>query len=165
MQPKAVNGARVLLFDRLIDQDPGAKKENRPYRVYDRQQLMQSVMTELSRLLNTRRNSSEPLSPGRATVLDYGVPDFASFNAASPTERERLKALIESTIMIFEPRIANPHVEFVEAANNRQSLTGTIYGSLRIGLLTEPVSFPVVFRAESGDIEILSPPMEESAPR
>jgi len=110
MQPKQMEGSRALLFDRLVDENPGEKKEHTSYRVYDRDGLMQSVQRELVRLLNTRRSASHILAPSKATVLDYGIPDFSSYSAASPTDRQTLSSLISSAIAAFEPRLQSVRV-------------------------------------------------------
>lgn len=165
MQPKQMEGSRVLLFDRLVDENPGEKKEHTSYRVYDRDGLMQSVQRELVRLLNTRRSASHILAPSKATVLDYGIPDFSSYSAASPTDRQTLSSLISSAIAAFEPRLQSVRVELLESTKNYRSVDGTIYGMLRIGILMEPVAFPVLLHRESGVIEILAPPKLEEAAR
>ena len=162
MQPKQMEGSRVLLFDRLIDEDPGVKKEPRSYRVYDREGLMQSVQRELARLLNTRRISNTVLDPLKATVLDYGIPDFSSLSAASPTDRQHLSTLITSAIVAFEPRLQNVRVELTESTIDHRAVDGVIAGMLRIGTLLEPVAFPVLLHRESGMIEILDPPFAEN---
>ncbi len=163
MQPKQIEGSRVLLFDRLVDEDPGAKKERISYRVYDREGLMQSVQRELIRLLNTRRAENFVLDPLKATVLDYGIPDFSSYSAASPTDRQQLTRLIASAVTAFEPRLQNVRVELLESSSDHRSVDGAIYGMLRIGVLLEPVAFPVVLHRESGAIEILAAPDKKEA--
>lgn len=161
MQPKPINGSRVLLFDRLVDENPGSKKERQPYRVHDRQGLMRSVQQELVRLLNTRRPENAMLDPSKMTVLDYGVPDFSSYSATSPSERQKLASLVVAAITAFEPRLQDVHIEFVESRKDHMSVDGIIQGTLRIGNLMEPVAFPVLLYKESGIVEILRPPEDK----
>jgi type VI secretion system lysozyme-like protein len=153
-----MDGSRVLLFDRLVDENPGEKKELRSYRVLDREGLIQSVQRELARLLNTRRTSSAVLDPTTATVLDYGIPDFSSLSAASPTDRQQLASLISSAIAAFEPRLASVRVELSPSILDHRAVDGVISGLLKIGPLMEPIAFPVLLHRESGAIEILAAP-------
>lgn len=153
-----MEGSRVLLFDRLVDENPGEKKELRSYRVLDRNGLIQSVQRELARLLNTRRNSSAILDPAKATVLDYGIPDFSALSAASPTDCQQLSSLIASAITAFEPRLVSVRVELTASIIDHRAVNGVIYGLLKIGPLMEPVAFPVLLHRESGTIEILAAP-------
>ena len=162
MQPKQMQGSRVLLFDRLADENPEAKKERVSYRVYDRDGLRTSVQRELMRLLNTRRAQSDVLDPARATVLDYGISDFSAFSAASPSDRQTLSRLLTTAIAAFEPRLLNARVELSATESDQRSVDGVITGQLRIGEELEPVAFPVLLRRESGSVEILEPPSLEA---
>ncbi len=163
MQPKPMEGSRVLLFDRLVDENPGEKKELRSYRTHDRNGLVQSVQRELVRLLNTRRNSTSVFDPLKATVLDYGIPDFSSLSAASPTDRQQLSSSIASAIAFFEPRLQGVQVELSESVEDHRAVDGVISGMLKIGVLMEPVAFPVLMHRESGSIEILAAPQVSDA--
>ena len=51
-EPKPIEGARALLFDRLVDVSPEWDEHER--RILNRDQLKASVRRELERLLNTR---------------------------------------------------------------------------------------------------------------
>ncbi len=163
MQPKQMQGSRVLLFDRLVDENPEAKKERISYRVYDREGLRQSVQRELMRLLNTRRAQSDVLDPAKATVLDYGIPDFSALSAASTTDRQYLTRILTTAIAAFEPRLLHARVELSATESDQRSVDGVITGQLRIGEELEPVAFPVLLRRESGSVEILEPPSLEAS--
>ena len=83
----------------------------------------ESVLAELSRLLNTRRHR-QPYLP-QANVLDYGLPDWSAVGSHNAEQQARLLRMIQSTIQQYEPRLKNVRVEAVEntAAQNaaRQS--------------------------------------------
>ena len=49
-------GARALLFDMLVDENPGQLSESNPFRFFTVEQLQQSVIKEVTDLLNTRRS-------------------------------------------------------------------------------------------------------------
>lgn len=158
MQPRKIATSRVLLFDRLIDEAPGEAREAHPYRLYDRRQLIDSVVLELSRLLNTRR-ATKSLGPGEElTVVDYGLRDFASLSSMSPTDREQLALEIARTIEAFEPRLKSVRVYWMEPkADNPRILSAWIEGVLCLGSLTESVSFPLAMEFSGGNAEVLPP--------
>ncbi len=72
--------ARAPLFDRLVDGAPDDRWEDQAYRTLDRAGLRQSVIHEVSRLLNTRCPiAAETLTTVPRDTLNYGVPDLAHF--------------------------------------------------------------------------------------
>jgi type VI secretion system protein ImpF len=142
---KSTEGARALLFDRLTDANPSEPVEQQPLRVLTVGEVRESVQRELSRLLNTRSPTPPEELEGREwTVLDWGLPDYSGWYTRSAPSRDRLARLIERTIRAFEPRMKEPRV-FVEAQEgNERGLAVHIEGTIRVGTLLEPVSFPLV---------------------
>lgn len=150
--PKHVEGARALLFERLVDLEPERRGvEDEPFRVHNVRQLRESVRRELEQLLNTR--CSVPLRPpsgaGRS-VIDYGLPDFSSLSAASGDDQNLLQELIRSTVSFFEPRLRGVEVTVEQLPRHEQGLAVTIGGVLAVGDVLEPVSFPVYLKAGAG---------------
>lgn len=141
---KSTEGARALLFDRLVDFDPASQVEQQPLRVLDAEGLRQSVHRELERLLNTRSPTPpEELESKEWTVLDWGLADYTGWYTRSAPAQLRLARLIEATIRAFEPRLIDPTVRVERQDPNDRTLAVWIEGSLRIGTLLEPVAFPL----------------------
>jgi type VI secretion system lysozyme-like protein len=162
MQPHKIAASRVLLFDRLIDEDPGQSKESYPFRVYSREQLVVSIARELSRLLNTRCPLPRGENGGERTVLDYGLRDFSSLSASSPTDRDTMAREIKATIEAFEPRLKDVSILWAEVTTGQQQqLSANIQGKMQLGALMEPVSFPILLHASTGEAEILPPQVAE----
>ncbi|MCX6598758.1 MAG: type VI secretion system baseplate subunit TssE [Acidobacteria bacterium] len=141
-EPRSRRGARAPLFDRLSDFHPAALSEVAPLRVYTQRQLIASVCREISRLLNTRsglRGAHQLAAQG--TVLDYGLPDFTSWIAASGVDRERMEAAIAQRIMAHEPRLREVKVSLEGNPDNPQSLFGVIRAVLQVGKVPDPVRF------------------------
>src|SRR4029077_11608679 len=98
LEPKVRAGARILLFDRLVDTEPESQKEVRPLRILDKAGLKESVRRELGRLLNTR--CPIPLAPlAERTVINYGIPDFSSLSPHSMDDRNRLEQWMREAIV------------------------------------------------------------------
>jgi len=155
--PKPVAGGRALLFERLADDEPRSPEEEaQPFRVLDVRALRESVRAELSRLLNTRRHGRRggAADGGAMTVLDYGLPDFSSLSAASGEDQRRLAAEVAAAVAAFEPRLRDVRVRVERVAGADRSLALRVEATLSVGLVAEPVSFPVLVRARTAEAEV-----------
>ncbi len=142
----STEGARALLFDRLVDHERHEPVEEHPLRVLSAEGLRASIQSELQRLLNTRSPTpaEELEAEGREwTVLDWGLPDYTGWYSRSTDARARLGRLMEATIEAFEPRLLDPRVTVEENGENERGLYVWIEGEVKIGTLREPVSFPL----------------------
>jgi type VI secretion system protein ImpF len=178
-QLKPIAGARVLLFDRLVDLHPEADEGQRPFRILDREQLKASVRRELGRLLNTRCSIPlDRLGETERSVVNYGIPDFSSLSAHNADDRALIGSIIAKTIAAFEPRLREVRVD-VEPIGDRESaairqtqcehdifemdesgpgseggLLVFIEALMAVDLFNEPVSFPVLLNSKNGAAEI-----------
>lgn len=143
--------ARASLLDRLVDDEPDAAAELRLRRVLTRDELMESVRSELARLLNTRLGPMR--NAGARTVLEYGVVDYTAFYPANQENRRRLARMMEASIETFEPRLRSPRVQ-VDAAPEQHGLVVRIEGILVSESVREPVSFPIAIRHRDAPIEV-----------
>jgi type VI secretion system lysozyme-like protein len=156
-EPKPIKGAKALLFERLVDEDPYTPFEARPFRIYDTRGVLASVQRELMRLLNTRCPSRTKAGmPQDGTILDYGIPDFSYRSAASETDARELARVLENAITAYEPRLRQVHVEASPAPGNQSAVVGVISAMLVVGAINEPVSFPLVLSLKSGAAELMS---------
>lgn len=97
--------------------------------------LKDSIVRELDALLNTRAG----LAPGRlaawpqarASVLDYGLADFAAFSLASSEDRAAICASLEAAIERHEPRLVNVSATLETATSGVNRLHFTIDATLR----------------------------------
>ena len=150
--PKPVEGGRALLFERLADSGPRSHEEEaQPFRVLDVGALKESVRRELGRLLNTRRHARPRAGEDGMTVLDYGLPDFSPLSASSGDDQNRLAAEVAAAIAAFEPRLSGVRVRAERLHGEDRALLLRVEGRLAVGTLAEPVSFPVLVRAKSGE--------------
>lgn len=152
--PKPVEGGRALLFERLSDAEPRTREEEaQPFRVLDVRALKESVRRELGRLLNTRRHARSGPGAGEngMTVLDYGIPDFSPLSATSGDDQQRLASEVAAAVTAFEPRLSGVRVTVERLRSEDRALLLRIEGRLAVGRVAEPVSFPVLVRAKSGE--------------
>lgn len=150
--------ATVSVLDRLIDTDP-----TNPYEApLTRAQSVRTVKTSLRRdlewLLNARRIAVEPpvgLREVNRSVYMFGLPDLTSFAISSTSERQRLLRMLQNTIRIFEPRLANVRIIPLEAADtNRHTLSFRIEGMLLMDPAPEHVSFDTVLELANGEYNV-----------
>ena len=152
-EPKPIQGAKALLFERLVDEDPHTPGEAQPFRIYGVAALRASVGRELMRLLNTRcPRLGGVVNEADRTILDYGIPDFAHLSAGSDTDTQQLARILERTIAIYEPRLRNVRVTVERSRMSQSAVVGSIEGMLVVGNVNEPVSFPLLLALKSGEV-------------
>lgn len=139
-----VDGARAPLFDRLVDHEPDRPSEPRPFRVLDRDGVLNSVIAEVDRLLNTRCPFDRATVASRErTVLEYGLPDMANYYSENQEDQQSLCTAVRQTIEAYEPRLKNVQVTMSSVDRRSQHIELHIGGQLSVGRLLEPVSFPI----------------------
>lgn len=146
-QPKPIAGARIPLFERLVDQDLQQASEPNPLRVHHREELRESVRREVARLLNTRCPVREDRN---GSVIDYGLPDFSWMTAASGDDRRQLAETIARKVTAYEPRLRQVRVALERDPEDPRALIGTIEGVLVVETIQEPVSFPLLLHNKTG---------------
>jgi type VI secretion system protein ImpF len=95
------------VLDRLLDDSPPTAAARPRSRAQQLAELRNAVRRDLEALLNAhQRCVSAP--PGLAelprSLLEYGIADFLTLNAAAGSARERYRASVEAAIRRFEPR-------------------------------------------------------------
>jgi type VI secretion system protein ImpF len=159
MARKPANSAvTVSVFDRLIDQDRKVRSEAAPTRLQSMRELKASLRRDLEWLLNTRQPLDPP--PEGATELErslytYGLPDVTSMSVSSADDRKRLTRMMETALLHFEPRLANPKVKFVPGGEGKtHMLRFVIEGLLRVDPAPEYVTFDTVLETVIGAYEV-----------
>lgn len=103
-------GLRPSILDRIIDPESEGTSWRRGYSV---EQMIEAVRRDLEELLNSHRTAlaiSEELAEVRKSIVAYGMPDLASYEACDPNSTRRICAAIEEAIATFEPRLAQVQV-------------------------------------------------------
>lgn len=153
-EPRLIAGARALLFERLVDQQPHQREEAQPFRVLTRAALRESVRREVERLLNTRCPFPDGFLPGERTVIDYGLADFSALSPASEPDRRLLAQELTRAIEAYEPRLQHVRVLIEPDPQNGNRGIGRIQAQLVVGRFQEPVSFPLLIRPREGIAEL-----------
>ena len=154
MEEREINVRRPL-FDRLVDSEPRDPHEVRPLRTLDRAGLKQSVRRELEQLFNTRcPEPAHRISTNDRTVIDYGIPDLASYSPQNQDHRVELAEIIRRAATAYEPRLADIRVRVVPIAGRDLALAVRIEAAVIIAGVPEAVSFEVVLRMDEGKANV-----------
>lgn len=125
------------LLDRLTDYSPMEKTESREQRVMSYRQLRQSVLRDISWLLNTTAfEALKDLSAApyvARSVINYGIPALSGTNFSS-VDAGVLERKLKQAIVDFEPRILadSLRIEIIIASEqmSHNSLSFKIEGDL-----------------------------------
>jgi type VI secretion system protein ImpF len=148
----------IPVLDRLIDLEPGNQTENPPSRSQSERLLKRAVRRDLEWLLNSRRISDpadEGLKEVNRSAYMYGLPDLSALTMATSGDRNKLVRQIVAAINLFEPRLANVRLAWVEtpdAAKGEVRLR--IEAMLRMDPSPEPISFDTFIELKSGNCRL-----------
>ena len=151
-EPRPSRRLRAPLFDRLTAPVDPVREAVEPMRSHELASAFESVRCDLQRLLNTRTRPGHSPAQGQSlTATEYGMPDFSHVSAADVLERDQLASMMARIIEAFEPRLRQVRVTLVAEASNQRALQGSIRGRIRIGVVDQPVSFPLEVHTRTGD--------------
>ena len=138
-----IKGFEPSLFDKLFDDPPLAAVRRR----LSLEQLKDSVARDLEALLNTRVVFDPALAQeyprAQASVVGFGLADFAGLSLASVHDRQRICTGIEQAVAVHEPRLREVRVEL---ELHRQAINA-LHFSIRAVLVVNPAQEPVAFDA------------------
>ncbi len=147
---KHVKGALAPLFDRLTDLEPNKDREVTPYYKLNFEELKESILSELTLILNTRPTSKRQAEkPTDDQLADYALPiyfglgDFSWFEAGSDFYIHQIARRIEETIRYYEPRLQNPRVRVSEIDKSILGVQVGISGDIVIDDVRERLNFPL----------------------
>ena len=138
------------LLDRLLDDRPGVSSEPVASRAQNLRTLKRSLARDIEALLNTRREALDPLPEDfvelHRSLLNYGLPDFTSFNLTGTDDRARIRRYLEDVITTFEPRLQRVRVSLDPPREHARALRFRVDALLRLDPAPEPVMFDMVLR-------------------
>lgn len=100
-------GLRPSIIDRLIDPESEGTTGRRGYSI---DQMIDAVRKDLEDLLNAHRTPlaiPEGLVEVHRSIVAFGMPDLASFQATGADTARRVCRAIEEAVTMFEPRLAD----------------------------------------------------------
>ncbi|HEX5126572.1 MAG TPA: type VI secretion system baseplate subunit TssE [Rhodocyclaceae bacterium] len=151
---RTITNPRIVpsVLDRLFDDAPDERTEPLADFRHGLARLKRSVARDLENLLNTRASSVSNLDAFpelNKSVLTYGLPDYSNLSAASETDRNRIRASIEQTISLFEPRLEKTRVALRTSEASAAQFAFHIEAMLRVDPIPEPVIFDAVLEVST----------------
>jgi type VI secretion system protein ImpF len=155
---ESASAVTLSVLDRLIDQDPGTSSEAPPTRSQSVRQLKDALRRDLEWLLNTRRIAVPPdesLKEVNDSAYIFGLPDFSAYSLKSIKDQTKLMRHLQTTVKLFEPRLANVKVVPLESDEpGTRTLRFRIEGLLLMDPAPEQVSFDTVLELTRGQYEV-----------
>lgn len=145
------------LIDRLIDREPGNRKEAQDARNQSLKELKDSVRRDLEWLLNSRRCPVEPAPSAKElwrSVYCFGLPDITGVALRSGEDRNRLARMVETVVATFEPRLQNVTVSMKPVALDSHVLRFQIEALLRTEPAPARVFFDTTLELTKGEYEV-----------
>jgi type VI secretion system protein ImpF len=146
-------GLRPSMLDRIIDPESEGTSWRRGYSV---EQMIDAARKDLEDLLNSHRTALDipaELAEVRKSIVAYGLPDLASYEAG-PETAKRICAAIEEVIVIFEPRLTDVRVSPLKGdASKTLRLDFEIRAMLRLEPAPE-VAFVTLLKLTTGEATI-----------
>lgn len=152
-----MEGFSASLFDRLTGHGHGATAAAHgghgvPARL-TLAQLKDSVARDLEELLNTRLALVPEALAGypecAASILNYGLVDFAGMCLSSSDDRARICASLKAAIERHEPRLGNVQARIECQAGTINRLSFVIAATLQLYRACEAVNFDAVLQPSS----------------
>jgi type VI secretion system protein ImpF len=146
------------VLDRLLDDDPGVRREPAKNRHQVLRELKQSVRRDLENLLNTRvRCQAGPphLKELTQSLINYGLPDFSGAGLGVAQDRDAICEILQTVIRQGEPRFKSVDVQIL---GNPEPLDRTLRFRIDALLIADPAPEPIVFdsilKPATGDFEV-----------
>ncbi|HMK87659.1 MAG TPA: type VI secretion system baseplate subunit TssE [Steroidobacteraceae bacterium] len=131
------------VLDRLLDDNPVSAARPRA-RSQQLNELRAAVRRDLEALMNAHqrcRSTPPELTELPRSLLEFGVPDFLTTNAAAASAREQFRESVEQAIRRFEPRFKLVKVTLLEQTPTDRTLRFRIEALMYAEPAPEHVSF------------------------
>lgn len=139
------------LLDRLTDEQPNRQKESRDRRVLSLGRLRESVLRDLSWLLNTGYLAAsvdlDEVPEVARSVLNFGVPDLTG-KTASSFDLAELEEVLRRAIWDFEPRLIRDTVQVRAVVAADRMAHNTLVFEIEAALWADPVPLQLLLRTE-----------------
>jgi type VI secretion system protein ImpF len=132
------------ILDRLLDDDPSVRQDSRQSRRFNLAAARDAVRRDLENLLNARqrcRGWPKGWVDLDSSIINYGLPDFATIAVATEGDRDQFREAIERTIRTFEPRFKHVSVHLLD---NAESLDRTLRFRVDALMYADPAPEPIV---------------------
>lgn len=146
LQRKIKRGTLPPLFDRIVDDNSGQEG----LKLLNGQQLQDSIIDELSTILNTRCTVRKVVYQDHIQDIPlfgfpdfFGLSDFNYFDGANPQEWPMIARSVETAIQAAEPRLKDIQVKIEKYNPIEQTLSLMVSAILEELHLQKEIHFPL----------------------
>ena len=146
LQRKINRGTLPPLFDRIVDD----KNEWVGNQLLNTQQLQESIVYELSLILNTRCTVRKVVYEDHIQTIPlfgfpefFGLGDLSDFDGVNSQEWPTIALFIETAIQAAEPRLKDIRVQIESYSPVEQSLSITVSAFIVEHNLLKEIHFPL----------------------
>jgi type VI secretion system lysozyme-like protein len=146
-QNKINKGTLAPLFDRIVDDKSGV---GIPYQLLNAQELKESIIREVSIILNTRCTVRKVIYEDHLENIPlfglpdfFGLGDFSFLEGDNPQEWPAIALFIETAIKAAEPRLKDIFVKVENYDSVNQTLFVMVQASLKESKLVKEIHFPL----------------------
>jgi type VI secretion system protein ImpF len=149
------------LLDRLTDDEPHQLQESREKRVLSMNKLRQSVVRDISWLLNARSLDTvidlTDYPEVANSVLNFGIKDLSG-TSISNTDLSRIERGLQQAIKNFEPRILPWSLNIQVVSSDEKMNNQALQFDIEADLWAQPLPLHLYLRSEldtlTGDFEL-----------
>lgn len=146
-QNKIARGTLPPLFDRIVQDEGGV---NFGQKLLNAQELKESIVRELSLVLNTRCTVRKVIYEDHLESIPFfglpdffGLGDFTYFDGANTQDWPKAARLIETAIQAAEPRLKDVHVHIERYDSSEQILHIGVSATVKENNLLKEIHFPL----------------------
>lgn len=149
------------LLDRLTDNEPDHHNESREQRVLSFRQLRQSVLRDLTWLLNTTALEAmvdlSAMDDAARSVVNYGIPALSG-TVVTATTLPRIERKIRQAIVDFEPRIMADSLKITVVTSDQEMSQKAVSFKIEGDLWAQPLPIHLYIRSdldlETGEVTV-----------
>lgn len=150
------------LLDRLTDDEPGRLVEGRDKRVMPAARLRESVIRDISWLLNCTHaeadRSLDDYPHVASSVLNYGIPDLAGALLAD-IDADELERRIRQAVLAFEPRLSAQTLRVRVRADTQRMDRRSLVFDIESEMWAQPLPLKLYLKTEvdleTGRLELM----------
>jgi type VI secretion system protein ImpF len=148
-------GMQPSILDRLLDPESAGTAIMTGYTV---EKMAQVVRRDLEELLNTMHpyhSFPDAFPETRESIVTYGLPDLASIESVSATQRAAISGLIRRAVERFEPRLKNVMVSVL--STDPDTIRGSVKFRVNARLAVDPapeVAFDTILDVGTGKYDV-----------
>ncbi len=149
------------LLDRLTDDEPGQLNESREKRVLSMHKLRQSVLRDISWLLNANSleavESLEQYPEVARSVINFGIRNLAG-SSGSVSNLAEIEKSVKKAIQNFEPRILPNSLQIQMTSTDGKMNRLAVVFDIEADLWAQPLPLHLYLRTEinkvTGDVNL-----------